>query len=263
MPDPAIVSLMQRLFTLALCLCAGLMATTATAAEHAQKILIVVTNHGKLGDTGEPTGYYLSEVAHPWHVFREAGYTVDFASPKGGFAPMDPRSFDLEDATNRTFWETLEAVQALAQTKKLGEIDPQNYAAIFFAGGHGTMWDFPSESVGKKLMAFYGKGKPVGAVCHGPAALLFARHDDGTLLIDGRKVGGFTNEEEKAVGLQQAVPFLLESKLKEGGADFHQGGKFEQHVSVSGHLVTGQNPASATAAAEEIVRLLQGQGHRS
>jgi putative intracellular protease/amidase len=229
----------------------------STTADDQGAVLIVVTNHGELGDTGESTGYFLSEVAHPWHVFTEAGYTVEFASPEGGFAPMDPKSFDLEDETNRTFWHTLDAVQGLVHTRPLDALDLSSYVAIFFAGGHGTVWDFPdSESIQKAIVTFFESGRPVGAVCHGPAALVNVQLSDGTHLLKGRKVNGFTDEEEVKVGLAEVVPFLLETRMREAGGEFVESPPFQAHVAVDGNLVTAQNPASATAAAEAVVDLL-------
>jgi len=216
----------------------------------------VVTNHGSIGNTGTPTGYYLSEVAHPWQVFTEAGYEVEFASPKGGFAPMDPKSFDLGDPINKKFWHSLEAVQGVVHTKSLGKLDPDSYAAIFFAGGHGTMWDFPtSKAVRKSIARHYKNGGVIGAVCHGPAALVGVEIN-GVPLVAGKTVAAFTNEEEAAVDLTDAMPFLLESKLRELGAEFTEAGNFKKNVAVSGRLVTGQNPASATDTAKGVLELL-------
>lgn len=222
-----------------------------------ESILIVVTNHSQLGTTGKQTGYFLSEVAHPWHVFQEAGFTVEFASPVGGFAPMDPKSFNLEDPINREFWHTLNAVEGVTNTKALEAIDTSDYAALFFAGGHGTMWDFPdSDAVSEKIATHYKNRGVVGAVCHGPAALVNVKVN-GQPLVAGRQVAAFTNEEEEAVQLTEQMPFLLESRLRELGANFVEAPNFQKQIAVDGRLVTGQNPASATATAEAIVELLQ------
>lgn len=219
-------------------------------------ILIVVTNHDEIADTGTPTGYFLSEVAHPWKVFTEAGYEVEFASPKGGFAPMDPKSFDLSDADNQAFWHDLDAVQGLVHTQALGKLDPTTYAAIFFAGGHGTMWDFPkSKSVRRSIAKHYKNGGIIGAVCHGPAALVAVKID-GKPLVKGKQVTGFTNAEEDAVKLTAVMPFLLENELRKLGAEFTGAGNFQNNVVVDGRLVTGQNPASASDAAKAIVAQL-------
>jgi len=230
---------------------------SASAVTKDKQILIVVTNHGEMGDTGAPTGYFLSEVSHPWHVFTEAGYRVDFASPLGGFAPMDPKSFDLEDPVNRIFWDTLAVVESVTNTLTLDEVDTDNYEAIFLAGGHGTMWDFAqSHSVVERVAQIYQQGGIVGAVCHGPTALLNVKLSGGRHLLDGKRVTGFTNDEEAAVKLTEIVPFLLESEMQSKGAIFVAAKNFKPNVVVDQRLVTGQNPASATAAAEAIVQLL-------
>jgi len=225
--------------------------------DAARSALIVVTNHGSLGDTGRATGYYLSEVAHPWRVFKDAGWSVEFASPRGGFAPMDPKSFDLEDPINERFWHTLEAVQGVANTRDLGEVDPRAYDALFFSGGHGAMWDFPeAESVRETIAGHYESGGVVAAVCHGPAALVGVELSNGKPLVAGKQVAAFTNAEERAVELTDAVPFLLESRLREAGAAFVPGAEFEANVVADQRLVTGQNPASAEKAAERVVALV-------
>jgi putative intracellular protease/amidase len=229
---------------------------TASLLFAGDRVLIVVTNHAELGETGAATGYFLSEVAHPWKVFTEAGHSVDFASPRGGYAPMDPKSFDLEDPVNREFWHTLDAVEGVVATQPLAAVDPTAYGAIFFAGGHGTMWDFPnSDVVQTKIATLYSGGAVVGAVCHGPAALVGVEID-GQPLVKGRRIAGFTNAEEDAVELSDAMPFLLETRLRELGAEFVAAPNFSANVVVDGRLVTGQNPASATKAAEAIVELL-------
>lgn len=233
-----------------------LLLTSATSLLAGERILIVVTSHAELGDTGTATGYYLSEVTHPWQVFREAGYAVDFASPEGGYAPMDPKSFNLDDPTNRAFWHTLAAVKGVATTQRLAAIDATDYAAIFFAGGHGTMWDFPdSEAINQQISTMVANGAVVGAVCHGPAALV-GIEIDGRPLVAGRRVAGFTNAEESAIELTEVMPFLLETRLRELGADVVTAPNFTTNVVVDGRLVTGQNPASATGAAKAIVKLL-------
>jgi putative intracellular protease/amidase len=224
----------------------------------AKPILIVVTNHEAMGNTEQATGYFLSEVAHPWHVFTEAGYAVEFASPLGGFAPMDPKSFDLDDPINRKFWETLDAVQGLVSTQPLAELSADGYAAIFLAGGHGTMWDFPnSEVLAEAVATHYESDGVVAAVCHGPAGLVNVNLSDGTPLIAGKRVAGFTNSEEAAVNLTEVMPFLLQDALSAKGASFVVGDNFQPNVVVSERLVTGQNPASATGTAEAVVKLLE------
>lgn len=231
-------------------------------AEAATKpVLIVLTNHGQLGDTGKPTGFYLSEAAHPWEVFTKAGLNVSLASPKGGFAPVDPKSLDLKDAANEAFWKKYGSETAkgagIADTLALGKVKPEDYSAIFFAGGHGTMWDFPeSKAVKKVTAAIYEQGGVVGAVCHGPAALAEVKLKDGTPLVKGRTVAVFTDEEEKAVELTEVVPFLLQTRLASLGATVKTGKNFQENAVADGRLVTGQNPASATKAAQLVVKVL-------
>lgn len=230
----------------------------------AGKILLVLTNCGEIGETGQPTGFFLSEAAHPWVVFTEAGYEVDLASPEGGFAPVDPKSLKLDDRKNARFWEKYgeetAAGKGVADTRALATTDPKAYAAIFFAGGHGTMWDFPNaDAVSATTAAVYEQGGVVAAVCHGPAALVGVELSDGTPLVKGRKVAAFTDSEERAVQLADAMPFLLESKLRELGADVSAAPNFEQNAIADGRLVTGQNPASAEAAARLVVQTLKGQ----
>lgn len=229
------------------------------APSETARALIVVTNHGELGATGERTGYYLSEVSHPHHALTEAGHAVDFASPAGGFAPMDPKSFDMDDPVNRAFWLT-HGID-LQDTIPLSNVDPSDYRAIIFAGGHGTMWDFAgNEDIGRVTSSIYEGGGIVAAVCHGPAALVNVRLSEGNYLVEGRKVAAFTNSEEEAVGLTEVMPFLLETTLKARGADHVAAPDFESNVVVDGRLVTGQNPASALGVGEEVARLLETAG---
>ncbi len=221
------------------------------------KVLFVLTSHKKLGETGKETGFYLSEAAHPYFVLKKAGHTIDFVSPEGGEAPIDPKSMDLDDPINKQVWEDPNFQQGIKNTKKPGDIDPQAYDAIFFAGGHGTMWDFPDNPGLQKLTRkIYEGNGVVAAVCHGPAALVNVELSDGSKLLENKNVAGFTNDEEKAVDLQDTVPFLLETKLEEAGAKHTGAENFEKHVVVDGRLVTGQNPASATELGEKIRELL-------
>ena len=221
-----------------------------------KRVAIVLTNHGQLGDTGKPTGFYLSEATHPYEVFHEAGYEVEFLSPKGGLAPMD--GTDVKDSINEAFLADEALVAQTRSTIAIPAVDPARYDAVFFSGGHGTMWDFPDDpGVQALIRAVYERGGVVGAVCHGPAALVNARLSDGTYLIAGKQVSAFTDEEEVAVKLEAVVPFALESTLRERGAIFVEAPNFEEKVAVSGRLVTGQNPASATGAAKAMVVLIE------
>lgn len=246
---------MRRTF---LSLMGALTLAAATVAPAQDRVLIVVTNHDKLGETGRQTGYYLSEVSHPWQVITEAGYVVDFASPRGGAAPMDPTSMDLSDPINASFWGSETNRRALENTISLAAVDAARYRAIIFAGGHGTMWDFPTDAaLARVTRTIYESGGVVAAVCHGPAALVGVTLSDGTPLVAGRRVACFTNAEEEAVGLTAVMPFLLETRLTELGAKPETAENFSAKVVVDGRLVTGQNPASATGLGREVVKLLQ------
>lgn len=223
-----------------------------------KKVLIVVTNHSELGDTGVKTGYYLPEVTHPFYKFKEAGLKVDFASPKGGKAPMDEKSRDLSDPMNKKFLENSKLMKQLEQTIPLEKINPSDYAAIVFAGGHGTMWDFKdSKWVQKVTSRIYDEGGVVAAVCHGPAALVDIRLSSGEYLISGKSVTGFTNEEEEIVKLTKVMPFLLETSLKKRGASFSKASPWKSHVVVDQRVVTGQNPASAGELGKIVVDLIR------
>lgn len=219
------------------------------------KVLIVVTSHAQLGSTGRPTGYWLSEAVHPYRQLVAAGYEVDFLSPQGGKAPVDPASASAE--ADRRLLDDAALASKLAHTLAPDQVNAADYAAVVYAGGHGTMWDFPQDAALARLAAdVYERGGVVAAVCHGPAALLEIRLSDGRRLIDGRDVTGFTNEEEAAAGLSGVVPFALETELVARGARFHKAANWSENVVVSGRLVTGQNPASASAVGAAVARLL-------
>ena len=239
-------------FPLLFVLCA---ACAAIASEPVKPVLMVMTSHGKLGETGKPTGFFLGELTHPMEVFETAGVPVDFASVQGGQPPVD--GLELEDPINARYWNDKSFRQKLSQTKKLSELDPSNYAAVFFVGGHGTMWDFPDDAAVQRFAReLFEAGSPVGAVCHGPAALVNVKPSDGTYLVAGKEVSSFTNSEEEKVGLTKVVPFLLASKFEERGARHLPAADFAKQVVVSANLVTGQNPASAAGVAEKMVELL-------
>jgi putative intracellular protease/amidase/quinol monooxygenase YgiN len=249
-------SITQKVLTVALC--AFMTITASVKAKNSEsmkkKILFVVTNHEKKGNTGEKTGFYLSEVTHPWDVLTSAGYEVDFVSPKGGNAPVE--GFNLSDSTNKKFWLNTKYRQKIENTMKPDTIDPNEYAAIHFAGGHGAMWDLPNN---KQLTAIaskiYKNNGIISAVSHGSAGLLNIKIDD-KYLVDGKKINAFTNEEETAVKLDKAAPFLLETKLIERGAIFEKSGLWQTHVTVDQRLVTGQNPQSAKAVGEALLEQL-------
>ena len=232
-------------------------APVARAAEQ-KPVLMVLTSHAQLGDTGKPTGFFLGEVTHPLEVFEKAGLTVELLSIKGGEPPVD--GLDLDDPVNARYWNDPAFRAKLSVTKKLADVNPTDYAGVYFSGGHGTMWDFPDDdAVQKAARELYEAGAPVGAVCHGPAALVNVKLSDGSYLVAGKEVSAFTNDEEEKVGLTKVVPFLLATKLEERGAKHLPAPDFEKQVVVSGRLVTGQNPASAAGVAEKMVELLKGQ----
>lgn len=221
------------------------------------RILFVLTSHDALGNTGEKTGFHLAEVAQPWDLLREAGFEIDFASPKGGKAPMDPGSLDRDDKINAKLLDDKDAGKKLENTLKVSEVKPDDYEAVYFPGGHGTMWDFPEAEVGKLAAQAYDAGKIVAAVCHGPAAFVNAKRSNGEPLVSGKRLSAFTDEEEKAVEKDGVVPFLLASRLKELGATHEKAENFKKSVSVDERLVTGQNPASARGVGEELLALIR------
>jgi putative intracellular protease/amidase len=221
-----------------------------------QKVLLVLTSHNTLGNTGKDTGFYLPEVTHPEAVFARAGLEVEYVSPKGGKAPTI--GVDLTDSLNKAFLENAEKVTKIENTLHPSQVNAHEYDAIFYAGGHGTMWDLPeNEELTRITATIYDRGGVVGAVCHGAAGLVNLQLADGTYLVAGKKVSCFTNEEEAAVGLTNVVPFLLESKLIDRGATVEKAANFQKKVVVSDRLVTGQNPASATGVGEGMVKLLK------
>ncbi|WP_245949192.1 type 1 glutamine amidotransferase domain-containing protein [Lutibacter citreus] len=221
-----------------------------------KKILFVVTSHSEKGNTGEKTGYYLGEVSHPWDVLHTAGYEIDFVSPKGGKAPVD--AFDMTDAINKKFWDNDVYRNKIENTKKPSEVNPDDYVAIHYAGGHGAMWDFADNTEIAEIAAkIYENNGVVSAVCHGTAGLVNIKLSDGSYLVDGKKVNGFTNEEEVKIKLEDVVPFLLEEKLKERGAIFEKSAPFTKHVVADQRLATGQNPQSASSVGNATLKELQ------
>lgn len=224
------------------------------------KILMVLTSHDQLGDTGEKTGFWLEEFAAPYYVLRDAGAEITLASPKGGQPPLDPKS-DSEDAqtdATRRFKQDDAAQQALANTVKLSSVDADQFDAVFYPGGHGPLWDLAESADSRKLLeSFAAADRPIGAVCHAPGVFRHVKGSDGEPLVKGRRVTGFANGEEEGVGLTDVVPFLVEDMLKENGADYRKGDDWASYVEVDGKLVTGQNPASSEAAAKELLALLK------
>lgn len=221
-----------------------------------KRVLIAMTSHDKLGDTGRSTGAYVPEIAHPHAVLKEAGFEVEFASTRGGTVPLD--GVDRKDPIQAAFLDNADLMKRLHESTASADVDSSRYDAILFAGGHGTMWDFPDDvAFAKAAVEIYERGGVVAAVCHGPAALVHMRLSSGAYLVAGKSVAGFTNEEERAMKLEEVMPFLLEDKLVERGATFVPAAKWQKNVVVSERLVTGQNPASAGAVGEAVAKLLQ------
>ncbi|WP_093254732.1 type 1 glutamine amidotransferase domain-containing protein [Rubrimonas cliftonensis] len=221
------------------------------------KILMVLTSHDKLGETGEKTGFWLEEFAAPYYVFKDAGAEVTLASPAGGQPPLDPKS-DAEDAQTehtRRFRDDADAQRALASTERLAGVDATTFDAVFYPGGHGPLWDLAASPDSIALIeAFLAADKPMGFVCHAPGVLRNVRAADGAPFVRGRRVSGFTNEEEAGVGLTDVVPFLIEDVFIEQGARYEKGPAWSEFVVEDGRLVTGQNPASSEAAARALLR---------
>jgi len=219
-----------------------------------KRIVIATTSHDAKGISGEPTGAYLSEIAHPYDVFTRRGYKVEFASVRGGLIPLD--GVQEADTASQAF--LAHHSSELEQSFPAQEIDPSRYEAIFFAGGHGAMWDLPdSIQFARITSAIYQRGGVVAAVCHGPAALVNVKLPSGVYLVSGKAVSAFSNEEERAAKADTLVPFLLEDKLKERGALYSSAPMWQSKVIVSDRLVTGQNPASAAGVAEAVADLLE------
>ena len=224
------------------------------------KILMVLTSHDQLGNTGHKTGFWLEEFAAPYYVFKDAGAELTLTSPKGGQPPLDPKSDDPSaqtDATKR-FKADEAAQQALANTVPLDSVSAADYDAVFYPGGHGPLWDLAEDKKSIKLIeTLYAAGKPVAAVCHAPGVLRHVKAANGEPLVKGKSVTGFTNTEEEAVQLTNVVPFLVEDMLKENGGDYSKGADWAPYVTQTGNLITGQNPASSEPAAEALLKMLK------
>lgn len=220
-----------------------------------KKILMVLTSHDQLGDTGKKTGFWLEEFAAPYYVFKDAGVAITLASPLGGQPPLDPKSDepDFQTDATRRFKADAQAQAVLAATHKLSDMASGDFDAVFYPGGHGPLWDLAEDKSSIALIeTMLRAGKPVAAVCHAPAVL---RHPkiDGKSVVQGKSVTGFTNTEEAAAGLTDIVPFLVEDMLKSNGGNYSKGADWQSHVLTDGLLVTGQNPASSEAAAKALL----------
>ena len=224
------------------------------------KILILLTSHSQLGETGQPTGFWLEEFTSPYYAFVDGGATVTLASIQGGQPPIDPKSHepDAQTASTERFQKDELAQSKLAQTLAVTNLNADDYDAIFLPGGHGTMWDFPDNAVLIELLqTFERSGKIISAVCHAPAALVNVKLASGEPLVQGKSVTAFTNIEEKAVALESVVPFMLETRLTQLGATFQSQEAWTAHVQADGKLITGQNPASSEPVARAVLETLQ------
>ena len=223
------------------------------------KILMVLTSHDQLGDTGKKTGFWLEEFAGPYYVFKDAGAEITLVSPKGGQPPLDPKSDEPAAQTEATkrFRADAAATASLASTHQLATVKAESFDAVFYPGGHGPLWDLAESKDSIALIeSAMAAGKPVGAVCHAPAVLRDVKGPDGSPLVKGKKVTGFTNTEEEAVGLSKVVPFLVEDMLEGKGGIYSKAADWQSHVLTDGLLVTGQNPQSSQAAAKALLALL-------
>lgn len=224
------------------------------------KVLMVLTSHDQLGNTGAKTGFWLEEFAAPYYVFKDAGADIVLASPAGGQPPLDPKS-DAPDAqtdATRRFKADSEAQRQLASTVKLASVNQQDFDTVFYPGGHGPLWDLAESRDSIALIeAFERAGKPIGFVCHAPGALRHVKAADGSPLIKGHRVTGFSNSEEAGVQLTDVVPFLIEDELQKLGGQYEKGEDWGSFVIEDGKLVTGQNPASSEAAAEALLAQLK------
>ncbi|SNS56228.1 Putative intracellular protease/amidase [Noviherbaspirillum humi] len=223
-------------------------------------ILMVLTSHDQLGDTGKKTGFWLEEFAAPYYVFKDAGARMTLASPKGGQPPLDPKSDDPTSQTEATkrFKQDREAQQALANTVLLTSVSHEEFDAVFYPGGHGPLWDLSADADSLTLVqSMHAAGKPIAAVCHGPAVFRQAKRHDGHPLVEGKRLTAFSNTEEEAVQLTKVVPYLLEDELRNNGALYEKGPDWGVYVVTDGNLITGQNPASSEAAARELLKVLK------
>lgn len=223
------------------------------------KVLMVLTSHDTLGNTGNKTGFWLEELASPYYLLKDAGVEITLASPKGGQAPLDPISHEPDAQTDdtRRFDNDIEALQALANTHKLSAMNVADFDAVFYPGGHGPLWDLHNDKDSIALIeGFLAAEKPVATVCHAPAVLLNAKTQHGEPLVKGKNVTGFSNSEEDAVGLSKVVPYLLEDELKAKGGHYQKVDDWQSLAVVDGLLITGQNPGSSGDVAKALLKLL-------
>ncbi len=224
------------------------------------KILIVLTSHSDLGNTGEKTGFWIEEFAAPYYVLADAGVQITIVSPNGGQPPIDPKSAleSSQTAATRRFDKDAALKEKLAHTLKLSDVNPKDYDAVFYPGGHGPLWDLAVDKSSIKLIeTFYNQQKPIAFVCHAPGALIHAKLPNDDPLVKGKEVTGFSNSEEEAVQLTKVVPFLLEDEMTKLGAHYSKGSNWGSYVKTDGLLITGQNPASSEAAAKALLESLK------
>jgi len=223
------------------------------------KVLIVLTSHSDLGNTGEKTGFWVEEFAAPYYVLADAGAELTIASPKGGQPPVDPKSEapDAQTAATKRFYSDYNLIDKVAHTIMLTEVDEADFDAVFYPGGHGPLWDLATNEQSIELIEdFYKHNKPIAFVCHAPAALLNVKTPHGDPLVKDKEVTGFSNSEEEAVKLTKVVPFLLEDELKKLGGQYSSGPDWGVYVKTDGLLITGQNPASSAAAAKQLLEVI-------
>ena len=223
---------------------------------------MVLTSHSELGNTGKKTGFWIEEFAAPYYVLADAGVHITIASPAGGQPPVDPKSEAAEAQTPATkrFYKDKEVIDKVANSIKLIDVNPVDYDAVFYPGGHGPLWDLANDSTSIKLIEdFYNTQKPVAFVCHAPAALIKVKAENGYPLVKGKKLTGFSDTEEEAVGLTKVVPFLLEDELKKLEAHYSKGADWGSYTQHDGLLITGQNPASSEAVAQLLLKILAGE----
>lgn len=226
------------------------------------KILFVLTSHSQLGSTDQKTGFWIEEFASPYYVLSDAGATISIASPAGGQPPVDPKSEakEAQSPSTERFFKDMEAIDKVAYSLKLSNVNFKDYDAVFYPGGHGPLWDLATDKTSIKLIEdFYNSQKPIAFVCHAPAALVNAKAENGEPLVKGKKVTGFSDTEEEAVGLTKIVPFLLETELKKLGGHYSKGNDWSSFTQQDGLLITGQNPASSEAVAKLLLKTLKGE----
>ena len=248
---------MKKRIQLTITLLASLFSNLIYSKE-SPKVLIVVTSHTKLGNTNQSTGFWLPELTHPYYALVREGIDVDVASPKGGMAPIDNKSFEEEDVYNNSFLKDPILMRKVIQSTPLNKVDSKDYSAIIFAGGSGAMWDFPNNrDINRLAREVYERNGLVSSICHGAAALVGITLSNGKKLVKEKKVAAFTKEEEIMINQIDIIPFLLEDKLEESGATHISGKAWQENVIVDGKLITGQNPASALKVAKEVIKLLK------